>query len=239
MDISTITQDARTDAADGPVGVVRHVILDSETQQPSFLAIEVTDDGGAVHLIPVEEIDSVDASGVRLRGTREQVRRAPRFVRDDYLALDDEGHRFRHSGRMGAERTSGAQRLQLREEVLRVTKHEEQAGSVSVSKRVVERTETISIPVREERLVIERTPGDGRVLVGDRELREGESVEITLLGERVNLAKEAVVAEEVTVRKEAIEREQPVQATLEREELSVEQRGDVVIEGPQPPPAGV
>lgn len=115
----------------------------------------------------------------------------------------------------------GAQRLQLLEERLRVSKEAHQAGAVRLGKRITEHTETVHVPVREERVIIERQPGSGQV-PADTELGVGETIEVPLTRERVVINKEPVVVEEIAVRKEAIEREEQVQETVRREELAVE-----------------
>jgi uncharacterized protein (TIGR02271 family) len=119
------------------------------------------------------------------------------------------------------ERTEGDQTLELREERLRVDKEREQAGEVRLGKQVVEETQSVEVPLREERVVIERHAGSGEAVggeIGDT----GEEIEVPVMKERAEVEKETVVAEEVGVRKEAVERTEQVQATLRREELEVE-----------------
>lgn len=123
-------------------------------------------------------------------------------------------------------------RLQLKAEQLHVTKRPEQVGAVRISKRVVEHTETITVPVREERLLIECLPGSGKVMIGDRELREGESMELTLIRERVTVGKDVVVSEDVAVRKETVEFDEQVQETVRKEELVVDRTGELAVENP-------
>jgi uncharacterized protein (TIGR02271 family) len=83
--------------------------------------------------------------------------------------------------------------------------------------------------VREERVVIERTPGSGQP-AGGTQLREGETIDVPVMKERVKAEKEVVVADEVSVRKETTERTQPVQETLRREELTVDDPDHVVTD---------
>lgn len=126
-----------------------------------------------------------------------------------------------------------AESLKLREERLRVEKQAEEAGEVRLGKRVTEHTETVNVPVREERVVIECHAASGRADAG--EIREtGKTIDVPVMRERVVADKEAVVTEEVTARKEAREKTQPVQATLRKEELVVE--GDEeIVENPNLP----
>jgi len=126
--------------------------------------------------------------------------------------------------------TDGPQRLQLREERLRVSKQQEQAGTVKLGTRITEHTETVDVPVREERVVIERTPGSGKVVAGGAELKEGQTIEVPVTRERVNVQKEAVVTEEVNVRKEATQRTEHVQDTVRKEELAVDDKGGLAAE---------
>ena len=122
------------------------------------------------------------------------------------------------------------QSLQLREERLRVEKQPEEAGAVRLGKQVTEHTETVNVPVREERVVIERTPGSGQP-AGRERTGEDQTIEVPVERERVNVGKEAVVTEEVNVRKEATERTEQVQETVRKEELDVADQSGLVSEG--------
>jgi len=119
-------------------------------------------------------------------------------------------------------------RLELREEHLRVEKHEEEAGAVRVSRRIVERTESVQVPLREEHLIIERLPGGGPVTIDGRELEVGESLDVLLRAEKASIVKETEVYEHVAIRKEVVERSEELQATLRKEELVVDDRGGLV-----------
>lgn len=121
--------------------------------------------------------------------------------------------------------------MQLREEQLRVNKEREQAGTVEVGKRVTEHTATAQVPLREERVVIERQPVSGQVPARDAGFREGQSIEVPLERERATVDKQAVVTEEVGIRKEAGQRTEQVQDTVRKEELEVRGDGNVVTEG--------
>lgn len=124
----------------------------------------------------------------------------------------------------------GEAQMQLLEERLVPQTVPYVAGGVRVSKQVVMRTETVEVPLREERIVIERLPGEGQVFLGDRELKDGETVELTVLRERAVVTKEQVVHEEVRVRKEQVRRNEHVQDTVRREELMVDDAGGNVSE---------
>ena len=99
-----------------------------------------------------------------------------------------------------------------------------------LGKRVVERTETTEVPLREERVVIERHPVNERVAGGEI-TDSGETIEVDVMRERAVAEKEAVVTEEVGVRKEVTQRTEQVQGTVRKEELVVEGEGDLVEGG--------
>jgi uncharacterized protein (TIGR02271 family) len=88
----------------------------------------------------------------------------------------------------------------------------------------------VTVPVRATRLVIEVVPGSGSARVGDRVLQEGESLDVLLSEERVSVTKELVAREDVLIRTDVVEQEQQIQETVRREELVIDQDGDLTVE---------
>jgi len=134
-----------------------------------------------------------------------------------------------------SEAEDGTLRLQLRAEQLRLRTVPEQVGAARLTTRVVERTEVIEVPLREERVVIERLPGGAEVLVDGRPLAEGEQVEVVIRRERPRIGKDVVEVERLDVRTEPLERREVVKATLRQEELVVDTRGALIAEPGSPP----
>ena len=130
---------------------------------------------------------------------------------------------------------AGEQALQLREERLRVETQPEQMGTARLTTRVVEFTETVQVPLREERVVIERLPGGGEVIVAGRALAEGERVEVVVRRERARVEKDVVELERLAVRREVVEHRERVDATLRNEELVVAAQGDADVSGDAAP----
>lgn len=130
-----------------------------------------------------------------------------------------------------ATESAGPFRLRLREERLRIEKRREQIGAVRLRRETVEREETVRVPLREERLIIECVEGDGTVFVGGRELAPGESVTITLSRERAHVSKEIVPVESVAAHVETVQRTEAVQATLRKEELNVDDQDHLLAGG--------
>ena len=124
----------------------------------------------------------------------------------------------------------GTLRLELRAEQLRLRTVPEQVGAARLTTRVVEHTETIEVPLREERVVIERLPGGAEVLVDGRALAEGEQVEVVIRRERLRIGKDVVEVERLDIRTEPVERRETVAATLRTEELVVGHEGNLTVE---------
>ena len=224
---SDIPPDARVEAVDGELGRVRHVVVDPVSRDVTDLVV-AQDGDGHPWLIPMSAVTAVTGDRVTLQGDRAEYQAGSSVdltafdVVDDATGAGDTRHGFALQRR--------PQRLQLREEVLRVTKTEEQAGVVRVGTRITERLETVTVPVRETRLVIEVVPGSGTARVGDRELREGETIEVLLSAERITVSKEVVAREDVLVHTAVVERDEQIQETVRREELVVDQQGDLVVD---------
>ena len=112
--------------------------------------------------------------------------------------------------------------LELNEEQLHVPTQREAAGVVRLRTQVVEDEESLEVPVRKEVLVIECVGGTGKVMVGDRELSVGETVELTLYRERATAHTEVVVTEEVTARTMETQQTEQLQGTVRTEHLAVD-----------------
>lgn len=249
-----IQRGARVVAGDGELGLVTHVIVHEGTREVTDLVVK---HGIREFTVPVSTIARDDGGRIMLRGRVSDYRSAPAFLREQYhggeaTTHDENEPRVAHGDlgridddddavdmeRAGVATTAGPHpseietsspyRLQLREEHLRVVKQPEQVGMVVLGKRVTEQIETVTVPVREERLVIERVPGNGEVVDSEIDAERPESIVVSLMKERVNLVKEAIIAEEVNVRKEAVERDEVIEATVRREELVVDDEEGLV-----------
>lgn len=124
-----------------------------------------------------------------------------------------------------------AANVKLYEERLKVYKNREQAGAVSIGKRVETETAQVAVPVEKERVVIERTTPTAATTVtpGTDAFQSGEVAKVDLYEEKAAIRKEAVVREEINVRKETVEEVVSEEATIRREELDVDTQGTEVI----------
>jgi uncharacterized protein (TIGR02271 family) len=118
-------------------------------------------------------------------------------------------------------------RLQLREEELIPRKRSVQTGEVRVQTDVVSEQRTVEVPVTREEVYVERHAVDRRP--SDRPISDrGETIEVPVSEEEVTVEKRAVVYEEVDVGKRSVQETESVDATVRREELRVEDQGDVL-----------
>jgi uncharacterized protein (TIGR02271 family) len=118
--------------------------------------------------------------------------------------------------------------LQAHEEKLRVQKTPVEAGEVTVRKDVHEEHKTIDVPVSRDEVVVERRPASGRKASAS-DLKEGQEIHIPVREEQVNVEKEAVVAEEVTVGKRKTQDTEHIDETLRKESIDVDAKGDVKV----------
>lgn len=119
--------------------------------------------------------------------------------------------------------------VQLREEELQARKRSVETGSVHLGKDVVEEERKMDVPVTREEVYVERHPVDRRP--ADRPISESdtETMRVPVVEEQVEVDKQPVVYEEVGVGKRATQENHQVSDTVRREELRVDNEGDVDI----------
>jgi uncharacterized protein (TIGR02271 family) len=124
--------------------------------------------------------------------------------------------------------------VQLREEHLQARTTPVQTGSVHLGKDVVEEQRTMDVPVTREEVYIERHPVDRRP--SDRPISETESetIRVPVSEEHVEVEKQPVVYEEVGVGKRVTQETRQVSDTVRREELRVDNEGDVDVRHDNP-----
>jgi uncharacterized protein (TIGR02271 family) len=118
-------------------------------------------------------------------------------------------------------------RIPVMEEELTATVREQEAGAVRIEKDVVSEQRTLDVPVTEERVRVERRVVDRPVTAADADAFEETVIEVPLRTETVDLQKQARVAEEVVISKEAEQRTEQVSGTVRREEVFVDEDAEV------------
>jgi uncharacterized protein (TIGR02271 family) len=121
--------------------------------------------------------------------------------------------------------------IEVKEERLHAEKRPVKKGEVTVRKEVHSETKTLEIPVEREEVVIERTPVRGRTTKGvvADDIREGEQIRIPVREEQVTVSKDAVVTEEVKVGKRVVQDTERVSGKVRKEEVKIEESGDVSV----------
>ena len=120
------------------------------------------------------------------------------------------------------------------EEELTATVRPQEAGAVRIEKDVVSEQRTLDVPVTEERVRVERRVVDRPVTAADADAFEETVIEVPLRTETVDLQKQARVAEEVVISKEAEQRTEQVSGTVRREEVFVDEDAERRCERDRP-----
>jgi len=118
-------------------------------------------------------------------------------------------------------------RVPVMEEELTATVRQQEAGAVRIEKDVIEEERTLDVPVTEERVRVERRVVDRPVSAADAGAFEETVIDVPLRSETVDVQKEARVAEEVVVSKEATQRTERVSDTVRKEEVFVDEDATV------------
>jgi len=228
---------------DGGIGPVGQVYLDDRTGEPSFVTVRTGLFGRRESFVPVHDA-SLQPDGLRVPYSKDQVKQAPTVDADGHLAPQEEASLFAHygladeegttSGRQGyvpgGRDTSGPSTddaMTRSEERLRVGTTSEEAGRARLRKYVVTEQETVTVPVRKERAVIETEPitegNVGRATSGPT-ISEEEH-EVVLHEERPVVEKTAQPVERVRLGTEEVVEDAEVSETLRKEQIEAE--GDV------------
>lgn len=119
-------------------------------------------------------------------------------------------------------------RIPVREEELTATVREREAGAVRIEKDVITEERTLNVPVTEEQVRVERRVVDRPISATDADAFQETVIDVPLTREEVELRKQARVAEEVVVNKEAVQHTEQVRGTVRREEVVVDE--DAIVE---------
>ena len=121
-------------------------------------------------------------------------------------------------------------RIPVMEEELTATVREQEAGAVRIQKRVVEEDRVLEVPVTDEQIRVERRIVDRPVSASETQAFEEIVIDVPMTTEEVELQKQARVAEEIVVSKEAVQRTERVSDTVRREEVYVDEDATLIDE---------
>ncbi len=114
-------------------------------------------------------------------------------------------------------------RVPVREEELVAGKQQEEVGRVHLHKEVVEEQETVNVPLRRERVTVERVPVTGDASIDDgQDAFTERDIDVPVMGEEAVVGKRTVVAEEVRLHKDIVTEQQQVSDTVRKERVIVD-----------------
>ena len=147
-------------------------------------------------------------------------------ILDQYGAIDFDQRRQAYAGYEG--RDLDADTIKVIEEDLVVGKREVETGSATLRSRVVSKPVTETLRLREENIVISRTPVDRPATAADFASAEG-SITLTETAEEAVVGKTARVVEEISIGKEVNTRTETINETVRETEVDiVETEGETV-----------
>ncbi|OKH39325.1 photosystem reaction center subunit H [[Phormidium ambiguum] IAM M-71] len=248
--------DVYADGSDEKIGSIKDVLVDDQSGRFRYFVVDTGFwVFGKKVLLPVGR-SRIDANAERIYAiglTKEQVEQLPEF---DELEKVDYDYEDRVRGvyhpqatpqpRVAANQANtydyeqqpslyginenNHQKLRLYEERLVANKMRRKAGEVAIGKHVETETARVSVPVEKERVIIERTtPVDAGTVSNTNKLdfQEGEIARMEVYEEVPEIRKEAFVREEVSVRKEVTRENVSSEETLRREELDIDNQGNL------------
>jgi uncharacterized protein (TIGR02271 family) len=230
------------------IGRIGQVFLDDETGRPEFLTVNTGLFGMNESFVPAADAE-VTEDGVRVPFTKDQVKDAPNVdVDSGHLDQSEERRLYDHYGMTYSERSSDSglpdsgtsgtvghdtsgpttdDAMTRSEERLDVGTTSEEAGRARLRKYVTTEQETVTVPVKKERAVLETEPVTG----ADRdEALSGPAIseeehEVVLREERAVVGKTAEPVERVRLDKETVTDEETVSEEVRKEHIEAE--GDV------------
>jgi uncharacterized protein (TIGR02271 family) len=118
--------------------------------------------------------------------------------------------------------------IDLKKEEVRAHKTNEQVGEVRIRKDVITERKSVDVPVTREEVVIERRPVHFESR-GTDQVRAGGEIRIPVKEEKVQVDRETVVNEKVSVGKRKVTQTAQVETDVKREELHVEKEGQAPL----------
>jgi uncharacterized protein (TIGR02271 family) len=233
------------------LGEIQEVYVDDETGEPEFAVVKVGLFGTGSRFVPLQGARS-DGDGVRVDFTKDQVKDSPDYSADGDLSQDQEREIYSFYGIAYSERqsdtglpagrgtegtattgrdTSGPttdDAMTRSEEELRVGTERREAGRVRLRKYVVTENVTKTVPVKKEKVRVEREPiteaNRGQAMAGP-DISEEEH-EVTLTEEEPVVEKRAVPKERVRLEKDVEQDERQVSEQVRKERIETDGADD-------------
>jgi uncharacterized protein (TIGR02271 family) len=190
---------------------------------PGYIVVEKGIFFPTDYYIPLNAIASYDGGQVYLNVAKD----AALHSGWDSQPVDLETATFAGTDTLGTDvaRTTGEEEIHIpvMEEELTATTRRQDAGAVRIEKDVVTEERVLDVPVTEERVRVERRVVDRPANAADAEAFTDTVIEVPVESEVVDVQKQARVAEEVVLSKEAVQRTERVKDTVRKEEVFVDE----------------
>lgn len=226
-------------------GKVDDLLVDNNTDEVAFLVIKhggIMGMGGEMTLIPLDHVMfDRDNLLVIFDGTADDLKNAPKYTHDtsDYGMFYDYWSGMRGGARQyGREEEATGMKAGMMEtgqqvipeygERLETEKHAEQVGEAVVHKEVETHPETIREQVAKTRIRAFRrevAPGE-QLTEGQQTLKEGETIRVPIIEERLEVEKRPEVTGEVVIEPETVHEQAEVTEQVRKEHVTVEQHGE-------------
>ncbi len=238
-DIHRIQGATLYDSTGSKVGRIGQVFVDDQSNELSWVTVSTGLFGTSETFVPTDGA-RLESDGLHVVHDKETIKGAPRIDADQHLAEAEEAELYRYYGLTwtgrGAETGAPTEArehaptgpvagtdvaMTVSEERLTVGTETREAGRARLRKYTTTETETVSVPVTKEQLVVERNPvvaGTPAAPIVDID----EVEEITLREERAVVDKQTVPVEEVRIGKEQFVEEEQVSAEVRSEHVEVE-----------------
>ena len=204
--------------------------------QSSYIVVEKGFFFPTDYYIPMSAVSSASAGQITLNVAKDAALNSGwDTVPDTDMVLTDTDISTAGRTRSGGQAEVGAYevaaedelRIPVMEEELTATVREQEAGAVRIDKRVVEEDRVLEVPVTDEQIRVERRIVD-RPVGADTQAFEEIVIDVPVTTEEVELQKQARVAEEIVVSKEATQRTERVSDTVRREEVYVDEDATLI-----------
>ncbi len=113
-------------------------------------------------------------------------------------------------------------RVPVYEEDLVVGKRQEEEGRVHLHKDVVQEQETVSVPLQQEHVYVDRVAVTDQSAVNATDAFQGKDIEVPVMGEEAVVGKQVREVEEVRLHKDVVTENQQVSDTVRKERVTID-----------------
>jgi uncharacterized protein (TIGR02271 family) len=228
------------DGSHQKVGTAEHIYLDRTTGQPEWVTVRTGLFGRKETFVPLSPAQLMGDELV-VPYTKDQIKNAPSLdieIGEEELPAEEESEVYTYYGMayrsdmadeaaadLTAERYQGSEAMTRSEEHLVAGTQNLEAGRVRLRKYVTVEEETVTVPVRKERVTVEREPVGMAATAGSQAEIAEEEQEMILHEERPVVTTETEAVERVRLQKETVTDQETVRGKVRKEHIEVDEEG--------------